>query len=312
VSAIVSTILIIRPGAIGDSLLAFPILSALRRQFINTTRNAGSHIIYVSNAAVLPLALASGLADEVSDYGDPHWGRLFSASGIANLGELFQPGSVDLAICWLRDPDGFVERNLRGAGVKQVIVAPGRPPEGQRIHIVEYLAATLRLETGCIPRVGVDVSRPGAGWGMRDTVAIHPGSGSQRKCWPAERFAEVVKRLWQQGRPVLLLGGPADGRRLQEIKCLLPPAPALDLLTVLENAPLLEVAWHLGNCACYLGNDSGITHLAALLGLHTIALFGPTDPCVWKPVGPHVDVIWQAELEQIEVDAVIHALRCVT
>ncbi len=93
----------IRPGAIGDCLLAFPILSELRRQSTNP------YIIFVSNAAVLPLALVSGLADEISDYSDLQWSTLFSASKIPNLSERYALRTVDLAVCWLHDPDGIVQ-----------------------------------------------------------------------------------------------------------------------------------------------------------------------------------------------------------
>jgi heptosyltransferase-3 len=320
----------IRPGAIGDSLLVFPLLSALRRQ----CSKSGTHIIFASNAEVLPLALTSGLADEVSDFSDPQWSELFTASGVPNLSERYHLHSADLAICWLRDPSGLVARNLRDSGVKRVIVAPGRPPEGQRIHIVDYLAGTMGLDIGFhnthVPDSDMpdtqepDTQEPdthkGCHYildvaqrenvvtplvGVRQPVAIHPGSGGARKCWPVERFVEVIKCLWQRQQPVLLLAGPADAKRLQAIKHLLPAPHTPDLFTILENAPLLEVAWQLGKCACYLGNDSGITHLAGLLGLPTIALFGPSDPAIWRPPGPCVEVIWEADLEQLPVEVVM-------
>src|SRR5579884_786892 len=81
------------------------------------------------------------------------------------------------------------------------------------------------------------------------------------------------------------------------------------LLQVLANRPLLEVASRLQACRCYLGNDSGITHLAALLGVPTIALFGPSDPAIWHPVGPAVKVIQERPLERLPVDTVMEAIE---
>src|SRR5579872_5159950 len=104
--------LIIRPGAIGDTLLALPVIRALRdshNELGSYDNELGSHprITFVGNAAVLPLMLASGLVEEDSDYEDIRWSALFSMETSRLI-----PMPVDLAICWLRDPDGVVERNL--------------------------------------------------------------------------------------------------------------------------------------------------------------------------------------------------------
>jgi ADP-heptose:LPS heptosyltransferase len=80
------------------------------------------------------------------------------------------------------------------------------------------------------------------------------------------------------------------------------------MLNLLLDAPLLEVAQQLQQCKCYLGNDSGITHLAAMLGIPTIALFGPTDPAIWQPPGPSVEVIYNPVLEQLPVEMVLEKL----
>ena len=135
-----NTILVIRPGAVGDALLTFPVLKALRKQYDDATS-----ITLVSNAQVLPLAQAFGVAEATYDFQDIQWSELFSSSSICmssmhNL--LFQ---TDLAICWMRDPDGLVAHNLKTSGVKHVVIAPGRPSPGENIHIVDYLAQTLGL-----------------------------------------------------------------------------------------------------------------------------------------------------------------------
>ena len=339
-------ILIIRPGAIGDTLLTFPILGALQRKY------HGPHITFVGNAAVLPLVLEAGLANEVSDYQLQQWSELFSTDGIQEPALLGLLQGTDLAICWLRDPDHLVRQNLRQAGVKQLIIAPGRPPAGERIHIVEYLARTARVEAGnidiirrgegggevrggplwspaggmiesghfmledagdhkgpphrstppsplrqvgqtAVPEIGLDVYQP---------IAIHPGSGGARKCWPIEKFAAVIEHLWQQGWPVLVLIGPADAAQLHYLQRHLH---APELLTLAVNAPLIEVARRLQGCRCYLGNDSGVTHLAALLGLPTVALFGPSDPATWHPVGRLVSVLYEPDLANLPVATVI-------
>jgi ADP-heptose:LPS heptosyltransferase len=116
-----------------------------------------------------------------------------------------------------------------------------------------------------------------------EEVLVHPGSGSAAKNWPAERFATLIRGL---KRPVRLIVGEADQR----------PAEQLDTglgyrLDRLEAPPLNELASRLAGCYAYVGNDSGVSHLAGLCGAHVVVLFGPTDPRVWRPVGPHVDVV---------------------
>jgi len=138
-------------------------------------------------------------------------------------------------------------------------------------------------------------------------VAIHPGSGAAEKCWPTSCFAEVIRRLWEQDHHVLLLSGPADIERIDDLLQQLSFSPTHEMLTLLTNAPLLEVAQHLQQCSCYLGNDSGITHLAAMLGVPTVAIFGPTDPKIWRPVGPFVKVQYEPRLEDVSKDAVLEA-----
>jgi len=307
--------LIIRPGAIGDTLLTFPIIQALRTEYNNP------HITLVGNTAVLPLALVFGLVEEVSDYGQLQWSELFSAEGIHALRDVLQ--HTDFAICWLRDPDGLVEQNLLRAGVKRVMVAPGRPPQGKRIHVVDYLAETLGIAwvrggpidcpSPLLGREEIETrftlrgppSTPYVAEGPYDKyIAIHPGSGGARKCWPGSSFAAVIEGLWQCGYAVLLLAGPADAERFADLQQILPTPPRPGMLKLLLNAPLLEVAGHLLQCRCYLGNDAGITHLAAMLGIPTVVLFGPTDPAIWRPVGPSVEVIQACELEHLPIEMV--------
>jgi heptosyltransferase-3 len=299
------SILVLRPGAIGDALLTFPVLKALRERY------DGVRITLASNAQVIPLAQAFGVAEQTFDFQDIKWSELFSSNGIRTSSMRDLLAQTDLAICWMRDPDGIIEHNVKTSGVKQSIIAPGRPSAGEHLHIVDYLARTIGL-----PDLGTKLFAPN--WrqpeGSPSTsianrfVAIHPGSGAAEKCWPTARFAAVIRRLWEQNRPALVLAGPADSERVDDLvqQLSLPPNP--EMFKLLTQAPLLEVAQHLQQCRCYLGNDSGITHLAAMLGVPTVAIFGPTDPKIWRPVGPFVKVLHEHTLEDVTVDVTIASL----
>jgi heptosyltransferase-3 len=304
--------LIIRPGAIGDTLLTFPVLHQLR------ARIPDSHITFISNANVLPLALACGIADEVHDYQAGRWTRLFVPnSQKCAHDEIIQRSKR--AICWLRDPEGIVQRNLRNSNrTTDITIAPGRPAPDEKIHIVEYLARTARLPWTLAndgPRTRLRIADipeyPDSSQANR--IAIHPGSGGPQKCWPLERFVAVIHALWQRNLPVLLLAGPAEHERLHALRTQLGKPPHPDLLAWQINAPLLEIARHLLlTCQAYLGNDSGLTHLAALIGLPTTALFGSSDPAIWQPLGQKITILHKPRLEQIEIGQVLASLAWYT
>jgi ADP-heptose:LPS heptosyltransferase len=117
-------------------------------------------------------------------------------------------------------------------------------------------------------------------------MAVAPGSGSRRKNWPLAHYYEVSRALgWEYGLRVVWLAGPAEGEMLPYLG---PLAKAQGQL-LLANRPLARVAQVLSRCRLYIGNDSGLTHLAAAVaGPEVLALFGPTNPRVWAPLGPRV------------------------
>jgi ADP-heptose:LPS heptosyltransferase len=114
-------------------------------------------------------------------------------------------------------------------------------------------------------------------------LAVHPGSGSATKNWPAERFAALVQ-AHGSGRRWLLVIGPADEDAAAPLRGLPGAVP-------LGNVPVRVLGALLARAGLYVGNDSGVSHLAAAAGAPTLALFGPTDPAVWGPVGPLVETV---------------------
>lgn len=307
--------LILRPGAIGDSLLTFPVIQRLREQ------DTQPLVTLVGNAAVLPLARAFGLAEEVDNYDSRRWSELFSTDGVRapELRDLLR--HIDRAICWLSDPDGIVKQNLLAAGVKTVMVCSSHAPQEKRhLHRVVYMAETVGLPPIDVTapfdpperitpyKAGSHIDHPFPAYDPAP-IAIHPGSAGTRKCWPMSNFLALIDRLCSRGQPVLLLAGPADHEQLSILLDALTPRYRKNLLQTLVDAPLLEIAKHLLQCQCYIGNDSGITHLAAMLSLPTIAIFGPSDPANWRPLGPKVKIVRQQSLEQIAVDTVMEVLE---
>lgn len=301
-------IVAIRQGAIGDSLLSFSVLSALRARYTEP------HLTFVGHPAILPLAQAWGIAEEVYNYEDRQWDEAFSSAGIrsANLRALFQ--QTDLVIGWVEDPVGLVKPNLLKAGAKEVIIGPWHGTEKSSKHMVEYLAEPLGLSplgTGftapMIAHNGFSVHYDNA------PIAIHPGSSSLERRWPEASFAAVINQLLSRHYPILLLIGSSEGDILKKIHKRISRSPQAKLLSVLQNASLLEVAQHLKQCRYYLGNDSGIGHLAGMLGIPTMILFGPSNflclpPHVMHPLGPHVETIQEQPLARLSPDRVLERM----
>jgi len=121
----------------------------------------------------------------------------------------------------------------------------------------------------------------GARW-----AAIHPGSGSPHKCCDPGVLAQVVGWCRERGLFPVLVGGPADAEAVSAVHRICTNSSA-----VLAGLDLSAVAGALASAVLFVGHDSGLTHLAARLGLPTIALFGPTESQRWAPPGPHVAVL---------------------
>lgn len=297
-------ILILRPGAIGDTLLAFPVIDALRTRM--RSGDGDVHITLVGNMVALPLALRCGVADEIASYDEACWRFLFlkpphSLPVLAPRLERF-----DVVVAWLRDTDGIVKRNLDGLAIWQSVIAPGRSADAT--HVVHYLATTVGVTVDAPPCYANYFTKPFATPEsvFPRMIAVHPGSGGKQKCWPAACFADLINRLIEQRHPVLLLAGPADQEQVHTILQRLPASSAF--LRVCIDAPLTTVAAELCHCQGFIGNDSGITHLAAMLGVPTLALFGPTDPRVWRPYGRSVSIIQRSDLEYLAVEDILERL----
>jgi ADP-heptose:LPS heptosyltransferase len=131
-------------------------------------------------------------------------------------------------------------------------------------------------------------------------LAVHTGSGSSAKNWPRERFLDVAGTL-AGDRHWLLVEGPAED----------PVRGAPALAVVARELPLRVLGALLARTGLYLGNDSGVTHLAAAAGAKTLALFGPTDPETWAPVGPWVRTLRApgGELDALSEEAVLEEAR---
>ena len=268
--AVRRNVLVWRVGGVGDTVLLIPVLRALRRHFPR------SHIVAVGNLE--PLSLAVPPADEVRSAEEALWATLFSRPS-DELRDYLK--NFELAVVYTEDE--VLIRNLEGI-VGRVVCWPPLP--GDETHEAEHLLEALKMlgikEEDPTPRIEAyeDVELEGT------VLAVHPGSGSPEKNWPPDRFAELILWAEELGISPLLICGPADEVAVEAVVDALGRR-----VPVAKGLPLRKVAGLLARCSAFVGNDSGIAHIAAAVGTPTVVIFGPTEPEVWGPRGENVQVI---------------------
>ena len=299
--------LVVHPGALGDVLLAGPALGHLRALAFRTT-------LAVTNRLVALFA-GSGLVDDARDLESLSLHRLFVER--PDPGAFDAVATFDAFVCWLGAGEPAFRANLARLG-RPTVVARAAPPLGAGRHVSRHLLQTL-APLGPLPS-GLPASRLGVpeegramagawlaarGIGAAEAVVIQPGAGSAVKVWPG--FAALSRRLRDADIPLVALAGPADG---PVVEALLTSGALADE-RLARDWQLPEIAALLSLARAAVGNDSGPTHLAAAVGCPTVALFGPTDPAVWAPVGSHVRVVAgrPGDAPWADVDRVEAALR---
>jgi heptosyltransferase III len=282
-------ILVVRGGAIGDFIMTLPALAALRERWPE------AHIEILGYSHITELARSRHYADATRSIEARPMAGFFVPNGILEpaLREYF--ASFNLVICYLFDPDEIFANNVRRCGVRQYVAASPRPTDlPAAAHYCQPLEALAIFLDRPQPRVFPnDCDREAAGkflarLGCERIVAIHPGSGSEKKNWPVEKFAALARWLVDElAMQLVVVHGEADEKPVRRLGELLEGRPAI----VARGLKLPELAAVLERCALFVGNDSGITHLAAAVGTATVAVFGSTSLPVWEPQGKRVRVV---------------------
>ncbi len=286
--------LVFHHGALGDFVLTFPVWRAWESV---TLLAADSHV-----------KLARHLFPHVRgmNIDQPDCTRLFApdTAEVVNgqLRTLF--ANARQIVSFVSDGTDAWANNVRKlvTNARIAFVHP-RPPEGHRIHVCDWHARQLRNQ-GLEPSTDTMGAAPLIRRAGEDVV-VHPGSGGRAKCWPAERYLALIDRLRHAGRRVRVLMGEVERERWSPQMI----AAFAEQAQVCQPASLVDLAEQLASAAVYIGNDSGPTHLAATLGVPTVAIFGPTDPAIWCPRGPAVHVLTSTD-GWPDVDRVADAIRC--
>ena len=199
-------------------------------------------------------------------------------SALAPLKETLQ--SFDSIVSWYGANRPPFREALTSLGVPCEFHA-ALPPADYPGHATDFFAEQVGAPLGLAPRIDVECLA------RRDTVVIHPFSGSLRKNWPLASYFELAKCL-----PLRT-----------EWTC----GPEEQLPDAIRCKNLLELATWIAGARLYIGNDSGITHLAAAVGVPVIAIFGPSSPDTWAPRGPQVTVLHSNSLASLSAGNVLDA-----
>ena len=335
-------ILVIRGGAIGDFILTLPAVKALR------DAEPDAHIEILGYQHIAVLAQNRFYAQAIRSLEEGSLSSFFAKNTDLPIELANYFASFDVIVSYLYDPDRIFETNLRRCGMKNLVRGPAKIDDSQ--HATRQLAKPIH-------ELGINVVDLAAKLFLspedrqfaneflhhlpRPFVAIHPGSGSERKNWPLEKWMEVLEcadmsasatgphtgRIRPQAKrirrgelskavrqsrdrrtpklPLLIVSGEADEA---QANCLAHAWPDGAVLFA-KNLPLPKLAAVLEN-SIFIGHDSGISHLAAAAGARCILLFGPTNPAIWAPLNQNVRVIRarNGDLRNLDVDVVRDAL----
>lgn len=246
--------LLIRPGAIGDFILSLPALECLRGDYTEAWA-AGPNV---------PLARFADRARSIASTG---LDRLGITEPEPRLIEVLR--GFDSIVSWYGANREEFRELVRSLGLAFTFF-PALPRDG-KVHAADFYleqARTMgRCESDGLPRIATPAA------GRENFAVLQPFASSPAKRWPLENFRRLAAGL---------------ERRMTVHWCRGPEDPPLAGAVEMEN--LYDLACWIARASLYVGNDSGITHLAAAVGTPVVALFGPTDPNVWAPRGENVRI----------------------
>lgn len=298
------SIVVIHPGGLGDVLLSLGALSAMRAS------SPHHEIVLLAGLEVGHLLGQCGVIDHLWSIESGQLGALFTGKEQLSNEQLGVFRRCDLVVGWLSDQTGSLRCTMQELGIPRVILRSPASTEGPhqsdrflqtlqgefptdvraplRIYLSEQ---ALQSGTDALRAIGIEQGVP--------LIVCHPGSGSTHKCVRADTWSTLLRGCHdRQFVPIVVLG-PADEQAAMAIREL-----AVLELPTLRPRSVTMLAAILAQAQGFIGHDSGVTHLAALLGVPTVAMFGPTDEQRWAPRGAHVTVVRGGSCTCIGRDAV--------
>jgi heptosyltransferase III len=285
------SIVVIHPGGLGDVLLSLGALAAMRAS------SPHHEIVLLAGLEVGHLLRQCGVIDHLWSIESGRLGALFTGKEQLSDEQLGVFRRCDLVVGWLSDQTGSLRRTMQELGIPRVILRSPASTEGP--HQSDRFLQTLQGEFPADVRAPLRIYLPGQvlqsgadalrAIGIEQRVQLivcHMGSGSRHKCVSADKWGTLIRRCRARQLTPLVVLGPADDQAGEVIQ-----EQDIPELPILRPSSITMLAAILAQAQGYIGHDSGVTHLAALLGVPTVAMFGPTDERRWAPRGAHVTVV---------------------
>lgn len=276
-------VLFVRRGALGDTLLVAAVLRALRR------RSPAGELHVAGVLELAQLLVHAGVAD------------------VAHSREAFATWSPERAAPQLAGYELVIADDPGFAAVAPVGVAVHAydpRPRDQRalpLQLAEQLGLSLRWPQDHWLELPVRAPSP-AVEAARDTLLLAPGSGAVAKNWPARHWQQLAATMHRQGVAIGVLLGPVERER-DDPRRWPWPVP----VTFVEPSDAIDLAHALAAARAFVGNDSGPAHLAAMLAVPTLALFGGGEPQVFAPIGPRAGYLQAPQQQLAALDAAVVA-----
>lgn len=300
--------IIICPGALGDCLLTLPLA-----EYIRKSQDLGG-VDFVGHTEYIDFYPGRTCIDTIKSVESIEFHRLFADSvdfSLEDYDRLIGAFSrYECIVSFMGADNANFEDNLiftvNCSHPAHVTMMPLASDDETGAHISEFYMRKFAAENSLDPEQAAydstapllkphksDVEHGSEILESRDIepddklVVIHPGSGGEHKCWHIDNFLSLADRLGAEGTQIAFLLGPAEQerfdndtvRRLESVGICIAGVDITDVLQVLTWAD------------CFVGNDSGVSHLAGVMGTRTVAIFGATTPDIYRPVGPHVHVL---------------------
>jgi len=283
-------LLIIHQGAIGDIVSIFPAIIRLKEKF--------RRIDAICKKSIGELASSLQLTDKYYPVEAAFFSSVFSGKADPRTVDIFRSYEEIVLFSYSQELENIIGRMVN----RKIFRIDPRPDSSLEIHILNHVLDRL-AENGLIRYAGRDADRY-AKWPETDyftrlrkqkvansfdngkKILIHPGAGSIRKNWPVSNFMETFKGLRIAGMNPEIILGPSETDFYESAARCLPAGSKIHMLTDLSD--LMTILTESGG---FIGNDSGISHLAAFTGMPTVVIFGPSSPKRWKPFGRSVEVL---------------------
>lgn len=276
-------LLIIHQGALGDVVSIFPAIFRLKERF--------PVIDVICKKSIGELLSLLKLTNKFYPAESAFFSSVFSGKADPRIADIFRTYDEIIIFSYSQE----LETIISGIVSRNIYRIPPRPDAAIEIHVLDHILNRLG-ENGLILNANWDAKRPVTDYFAKSMepgnhhdrlkILIHPGSGSAIKNWALPNFIKVFEKIGSLGMNPEIITGPAEEKIAGIMAESLPAGSKIHMLT---DLPVLAAM--LKHSGGFIGNDSGVSHLAAYTGIPTVVIFGPSNPKRWTPFGQSVEIL---------------------